>query len=164
MASQTFQTIQPGFRANNWNYRFSLNSDSDNFSNRFHVSDPSTPDNEFSCMGYTNFKGWGFTAMRDIFIINYSSISHSVIIFDRTEDVSHLHLSGPVTPEDSLGANEVSNAINSFSDDYRIPFSMHAIGYRYSEIADKMNLPVGVVKSRIFSVYRKLKERIACNS
>ncbi|MDE6240340.1 MAG: RNA polymerase sigma factor, partial [Muribaculaceae bacterium] len=47
------------------------------------------------------------------------------------------------------------------SEEYRIPFSMHVAGYKYNEIAEQMNLPLGTVKSRIFFARKKLQERFA---
>ena len=36
---------------------------------------------------------------------------------------------------------------------------MHVTGYKYNEIAEKMNLSLGTVKSRIFFARKKLQER-----
>jgi RNA polymerase sigma-70 factor (ECF subfamily) len=36
---------------------------------------------------------------------------------------------------------------------------MNMKGYKYKEIAEKMNLPIGTVKSRIFLTRRKIAER-----
>ena len=47
--------------------------------------------------------------------------------------------------------------IDSFSDEYRIPFSMHIAGYKYYEIAERMQLPLGTVKSRIFFARQRLQ-------
>ena len=38
---------------------------------------------------------------------------------------------------------------------------MHVAGYKYNEIAEKMNLPLGTVKSRIFFARKKLQVRFA---
>ncbi len=38
-----------------------------------------------------------------------------------------------------------------------IPFSMHVAGYKYQEIAEKMQLPLGTVKSRIFFARQRLQ-------
>jgi RNA polymerase sigma-70 factor (ECF subfamily) len=37
---------------------------------------------------------------------------------------------------------------------------MHRVGYKYQEIADKLRLPLGTVKSRIFFARKELKEMI----
>ncbi len=57
--------------------------------------------------------------------------------------------------------DEIFKYIENFVDEYRIPFSMHISGFKHNEIAEKMNLPVGTVKSRIFFVRRKLQENLS---
>lgn len=37
---------------------------------------------------------------------------------------------------------------------------MYVAGYKYNEIAAKMNLPLGTVKSRIFAARKKLREEL----
>jgi RNA polymerase sigma-70 factor (ECF subfamily) len=37
---------------------------------------------------------------------------------------------------------------------------MHYYGYKYQEIAEQLDLPLGTVKSRIFFARKELKERI----
>jgi RNA polymerase sigma-70 factor, ECF subfamily len=37
---------------------------------------------------------------------------------------------------------------------------MHIQGYKYEEIAEKMNLPIGTVKSRIFLARKRLQEQL----
>jgi RNA polymerase sigma-70 factor (ECF subfamily) len=38
---------------------------------------------------------------------------------------------------------------------------MHVAGYKYNEIAEKMNLPLGTVKSRIFFARKRLQQCFA---
>ncbi len=59
--------------------------------------------------------------------------------------------------QDSYSVVEITDVINSFSDEYRVPFSMHLAGYKYQEIADSMHLPVGTIKSRIFFARKRLR-------
>ena len=120
-------------------------------------------DNQDKYVDNTNFKGWVFTIMRNIFINNYRRASRAATIIDQTEDLYHLNLSqdsGFETPEGSFGANEITDAINEFADEYRIPFSMHVAGYKYNEIAEQMNLPLGTIKSRIFFARQRLQEML----
>lgn len=51
--------------------------------------------------------------------------------------------------------------LSAFNDELRAPFSMYLSGYKYSEIAESMNLPLGTVKSRIFLARRKLQKRLS---
>ena len=117
-------------------------------------------DNEDKYVDNVNFKGWVFTIMRNIFINNYRKVVRSATIIDQTEDLYHLNLpqdSGFESPEGSYAAREINDIINSFPDEYRVPFSMHVAGYKYNEIADEMGLPLGTVKSRIFFARKKLQ-------
>lgn len=43
-----------------------------------------------------------------------------------------------------------NTSINSLNDEFRIPFSMFLSGYKYNEIADKLCVPLGTAKSRMF--------------
>ena len=118
-------------------------------------------DNEEKYVDNTNFKGWVFTIMRNIFINNYRRIAREATMVDQTEDLYHLNLpqeSGLETPEGGIAVGEITEAINSFPDEYRVPFCMLVAGYKYNEIAEKMNLPLGTVKSRIFFARQKLQE------
>lgn len=108
----------------------------------------------------TNLKGWIFTIMRNIFINNYRQTVRKATILDQTDDLYHLNISqesGLITPEGSYSVKEITQAINSFNDEYRVPFSMHIAGYKYSEIAQHLDLPLGTVKSRIFFARQRLQ-------
>ena len=105
-----------------------------------------------------------FTIMRNIFINNYRRVARSATVIDQTEDLYHLNISqdsGLETPEGSFAAGEILNAINEFPEKYRVPFQMHVAGYKYNEIAEKMDLPLGTVKSRIFFARQELQTRFA---
>ena len=65
--------------------------------------------------------------------------------------------SGLTTPEGSYAVKEISKAIGAFSQEYRVPFSMYIAGYKYGEIAEKMGLALGTVKSRIFFARKRLQ-------
>lgn len=120
-------------------------------------------DNEAKFVDGTNLGGWMTTIMRNIFINNYRQTVRKATVIDQTEDLYHLNISqdsGINTPEGSYAVKEISVALNSFPDDYRIPFNMYVAGYKYNEIAAKMNLPLGTVKSRIFAARKKLREEL----
>lgn len=111
----------------------------------------------------TNFKGWLFTIMRNLFINNYRKIVREQTFVDTSENLFQLNQSGE--PDDYIVENgydlkEIKKAINSLSNDMRIPFVMHISGYKYREIADKLSLPIGTVKSRIFLTRRVLQEEL----
>ena len=163
MSSQNFQSKLLGLQSNLLNFAYMLTSNRDDAYDLLQDTTLKALDNEDKYVDNVNFKGWVFTIMRNIFINNYRKVVRSATIIDQTEDLYHLNLpqeSGLDTPEGSVAAGEITAAINSFSDDYRVPFSMHVAGYKYNEIAEKMNLPLGTVKSRIFFARRRLQEML----
>lgn len=120
-------------------------------------------DNESKYVDNVNFKGWVLTIMRNIFINNYRRKVRSATIIDTTEDLYHLNISqesGLETPEGTFATKEISKAINEFTDEYKVPFTMYVAGYKYSEIAEHMNLPLGTVKSRIYFARKRLQNTL----
>jgi RNA polymerase sigma-70 factor (ECF subfamily) len=111
-----------------------------------------------------NFKGWVLTIMKNIFINNYRKIVRNQTVIDKSEDLFKLNLSqnsGYETPEGAYSIDEISSSIASFTNEYRIPLSMHIQGYKYEEIATVMELPLGTVKSRIFLARKRLQEQLS---
>lgn len=160
MSTNKFQERLLKLQDNMMNFAFILTSDKEEAKDLLQDTTLKVLDNEDKYIDNVNFKGWVFTIMRNIFINNYRRIVRSQTIVDKTEDLYHLNLpqeSGFSTPEGSFNVKEITKAINSFSDEYRIPFSMHVAGYKYNEIAEKMNLPLGTVKSRIFFARQRLQ-------
>ena len=164
MATRNFQTKLLALQGNLLNFAYMLTSNRDDAYDLLQDTTLKVLDNEEKYVENVNFKGWVFTIMRNIFINNYRKGVRSATVIDQTEDLYHLNLpqeSGFATPEGSVAVTEISAAINSFADEYRIPFSMHVQGYKYNEIGEKMNLPLGTVKSRIFFARQRLQEMLA---
>ena len=108
---------------------------------------------------YTNLKAWVFTIMKNTFINNYRRNVKENTIIDGTQDLYYInqpHDKGFISPESSYSESEIVKAIDSLSDEFRIPFRMHVDGFKYKEIADELGLKIGTVKSRIFFTRQKL--------
>lgn len=164
MGTTAFQENLTKLQDNLLNFAYKLTSNRDDAYDLLQDTTLKALDNEDKYADNTNFKGWVFTIMRNLFINNYRRNARAATIVDTTDNLYHMNLSqdsGLESPEDSYGAKEITSAIAEFSDEYRIPFSMHVAGYKYSEIAEEMDLPLGTVKSRIFFARKKLQERFA---
>ena len=164
MATPKFQSNLMALQANMLNFAYMLTSNRDDAYDLLQDTTLKALDNEDKYAENTNFKGWVFTIMRNLFINNYRRSSRAATVVDTTENLYHLNISqesGLETPEGAYGVGEIQDAINAMSDEFRIPFSMHVAGYKYNEIAERMNLPLGTVKSRIFFARKKLQERFS---
>lgn len=162
MTSSTFQTNLMNLQANLLNFAFMLTSNRDDAYDLLQDTTLKALDNEDKYAEGTNFKGWAFTIMRNIFINNYRRGVRAATIVDTTDNLYHLNLSqdsGIDSPEDSYSVTEITAAINELPDESREPFSMHVAGYKYEEIAEKLDLPIGTVKSRIYYARKRLQER-----
>jgi RNA polymerase sigma factor (sigma-70 family) len=114
-------------------------------------------------VSYTNLKAWTYTIMKNTFINNYRRGVRQNTAFDNTKDLYFLSQNKDtvnVNPDSSYAAQEINKAIDSLNDDFRVPFKLHTEGYKYKEIAQKLNLKIGTVKSRIFFTRKKLMESL----
>ncbi len=114
----------------------------------------------------TNFKAWMFTIMKNIFINNYRRKVKANTIIDTTDNQFYLNSGSHAvgnSAESEITIKELNELVAALDDNTRIPFLMHFEGYKYQEIADHLNLPLGTVKSRIFFARKELKEKILSN-
>ena len=118
-------------------------------------------DNEDKYTPDTNFKGWMYTIMRNIFINNYRKAVRDQTFVDQTENLYHLNLpqeSGFESTEGNYDLKEIRKIVLALPKEYRVPFSMYVSGFKYREIAEKLALPIGTVKSRIFFTRQRLQK------
>ena len=164
MRANNFQSNLMSLQDNLLNFAFMLTSNRDDAYDLLQDTTLKALDNQDKFADNTNFKGWVFTIMRNIFINNYRKSVRTATVVDTTDNLYHLNISqdsGFDAPEGSYTVNEIQDAIAALSDDLRIPISMHVSGYKYQEIADEMNLPLGTVKSRIHAARKVLQARFA---
>jgi len=111
----------------------------------------------------TNLKAWLFTIMKNIFINNYRKKVKRNTIVDSTDNMYFIN-SGSVIISNGAGSNilmqELQRMIAELEDNIRIPFMKHYEGFKYQEIADELDLPLGTIKSRIFFARKALKAKI----
>lgn len=160
-ANDTFKQRLLGLQGNLLNFAYQLTTNREEAQDLLQDTTLKALDNEEKYVDNVNFKGWIFTIMRNIFINNYRQTVRKATVIDQTEDLYHLNISqesGLSTPEGSYAVKEISSVLDEFTDDYRIPFNMYVAGYKYNEIAEKMNLPLGTIKSRIFFARKRLQD------
>ena len=161
--SESFRQKVLQLQGNLFSFAYQLTNDRDEANDLLQDTTLKALNNQQKFIENTNFKGWIFTIMRNLFINNYRQQIRQATVIDHTEDLYHLNLpqdSGLSTPEDSYELKEIMEVLNSLSDEFRTPFNMHISGYKYSEISKKLNIPLGTIKSRIFFARKHLRAQL----
>ena len=107
----------------------------------------------------TNFKAWLQAIMKNTFINQYRKAKRANTVVTTRDDVEVLDFvpaSVDYTPESTLETKEINKVIDALNDTLRVPFTMHLKGFKYQEIADQLNIPIGTVKSRIYLAKQSL--------
>lgn len=111
----------------------------------------------------TNLKGWLFTIMRNTFINNYRKNQRAKTTQDSSKDLYFLNIEDEHTfnrPQESMQFKEIWRNVNDIKEELIIPFKMHTTGYKYHEIAEHLNLPIGTVKNRIFHARKEIQKKL----
>ena len=111
----------------------------------------------------TNFKAWIYTIMKNTFINDYRRNTKSKSTFEGSNSDFHLMFSKDKvypSPESLYNTTEIQKSIDALEDEYKVPFTMFLDGFKYKEISDELNLPLGTVKSRIFFTRKKLEKAL----
>lgn len=109
---------------------------------------------------YKNLKGWAYAIMKSIFINNYRkavSRKNNLGVVEHDASVWLKEDSPDANPETKLQLRELELAISHLNKHLKTPFLMYISGFKYKEIAVKLGLNIGTVKSRIFFARKVLK-------
>ena len=114
----------------------------------------------------TNIKAWLYTIMRNIFINNYRRRVKQNTIFDSTPNDFFLNYQQATVTNDAertLKMKQIQNALHNLPEIFKNPFMLYFEGFKYHEIAESLNEPLGTIKSRIHFARKLLKEQISRN-
>lgn len=164
MNTATFTQELVNAQAELLRYAYKLTSDREEANDLLQETSLKALDNEDKYTPDTNFKGWIYTIMRNIFINNYRRVTREQTFVDTTDNLYHLNLPRDMAYESTERAydlKEMRRVVGSLPREYKLPFSMHLNGFKYREIAERLGLPLGTVKSRIFFTRQKLQKELA---
>lgn len=111
----------------------------------------------------TNLKAWLYTIMKNTFITNYQRLVRRNTFIDTTENLHYINSSNNVTYNlafSTFAMRDIEGAVDNLEEAYRIPFVMHYRGFKYHEIAQRLNIPIGTVKNRIHIARKELKDQL----
>ncbi|MFD1628446.1 RNA polymerase sigma factor [Pseudopedobacter beijingensis] len=111
----------------------------------------------------TNLKGWLYTIMKNTFINNYRRFVKINSFVTMTDEITSAQLSFSSTSnngEHKFVMEDIKKALGKLQEDYYVPFIMHFEGFKYHEIAEYLEIPIGTVKTRIHVARKLLKKNL----
>ena len=116
-------------------FAFKLTADREEANDLLQETSLKALDNEEKFTPDTNFKGWMYTIMRNIFINNYRKTVRDQTFVDQTDNLFHLNLpqdSGFDSTEGAYDLKEIHRIVNALPKDYRCLLDTSA--YAHSHI------------------------------
>lgn len=111
----------------------------------------------------TNLKAWMYTIMKNTFITNYQRMVRRNTFIDTTDNLHYINSSESTITNKAhtnFAMRDINSAIEQLQDAYKVPFLMHFRGFKYHEIAERLNIPIGTVKNRIHIARKELKDQL----
>jgi RNA polymerase sigma factor (sigma-70 family) len=114
----------------------------------------------------SNIRAWLTTIMRNIFINDYRRRMNQQHVFDIATnefllDSKQVHVANEAIA--ILGHKEIHTAVHQLPPIFKTPFLLYFDGYKYHEIAELVQEPLGTIKSRIHFARKLLKQQIGIN-
>ena len=111
----------------------------------------------------TNIKAWLYTIMRNIFINDYRKSKKYKTVSESDANNNLMDYLLPAinsNAESTIQYKEIKKAIDSLPENSKSAFLLSYEGYRYQEIAEALQEPLGTIKSRIFTARKLLQKHI----
>jgi RNA polymerase sigma factor (sigma-70 family) len=111
----------------------------------------------------TNLRGWLYTIMRNTYINDYRKKQQRRGVMEVTDEISSYQLMKSASS--NLGENvfvmqDINKALDKLPKEYAVPFLKYFEGFKYNEIAEELNIPIGTVKTRIHCARQILKGKL----
>ena len=101
--------------------------------------------------------------MKNTFINNYRRFVKISSFVTKSDEISSANLVFSSTKnqgESKFIMDDIKLALSKLPEEYFVPFSMYFEGFKYHEIADHLEIPIGTVKTRIHVARKLLKKSL----
>lgn len=111
----------------------------------------------------TNLKAWLYTIMRNTFINQYRrnkrvvKVNHPLGLDVAFEEAG---MAARNQGYERLRFREIQKALEEIPKAFRLSFELYYTGYKYAEIAQLLNEPLGTIKSRIHFARKALSAKL----
>lgn len=114
-------------------------------------------------MNSTNLKGWLCVIMKNTFINSYRRSVRKNALLNNSFDFAKSEIQTSIysnTTDTQINYKELLRIIDLLKDEFKLPFLRYVDGYKYKEISEELDIPIGTVKSRIFIARKELIARL----
>jgi RNA polymerase sigma-70 factor (ECF subfamily) len=162
MATHEFQHKLLQLQKHLYHFAYTLTSDVDNARDLLQETNLKALNNCDRFERDSNFKAWIFTIMKNTFINNYRRRINFNIIngFDGLPELNQIESVVSFDPASMLESKQLEKIVESIDDKLKVPFKMKHEGFKYKEIAEKLDIKLGTVKSRIFIARKMLMKQL----
>jgi RNA polymerase sigma factor (sigma-70 family) len=111
----------------------------------------------------TNLKSWLFMILKNTFINNYRKRNKLKSYIAETAGIAMVDVKVNLTLNEGEGKcmmEDIHKELTKLSFDCYYPFIKYFEGYKYKEIADELQIPIGTVKTRIHMARNILKKNL----
>lgn len=119
----------------------------------------------------TNAKAWLFRILKNNFINDYRrkrrepvKVDYQDVEYSYNAEENNRPMAGELRVDTlrNLMGDEISNALNSLDEDFRTVILLCDLeDFKYEEIAEILDIPIGTVRSRLHRARNLLKEKLA---
>ena len=112
-------------------------------------------------LNHNNLKAWLYTIMKNLFINAYRKKikQREWLARETNSNLGRVNVSVE-TPHSQQNYKDILKELDRLDDYLKTPFKMFLEGFKYKEIAEQSNLPIGTIKSRIFQGRKILAQQL----
>ncbi|MET4081979.1 RNA polymerase sigma factor (sigma-70 family) [Pedobacter sp. UYP30] len=111
----------------------------------------------------TNLRAWLFVIMKNTFINDCRRKAKKQKLVEQADKITSENLLFSAVQNKCTGSmiiNDIQKVLNSIPEAHRIIFMRYVEGYKYIEIAQQQNIPLGTVKTRIHEARVVLRKQL----
>ncbi len=119
--------------------------------------------NQHKFQSDTNLKAWLSTIMKNAFINGFRKRQRRGQVLDDSTEYFRLNSNGNAISnegEAQVHYQDLFALVEMLNDNLKQPFLMAYRGYKYEEISQELDIPLGTIKSRVFAARKFLKTQI----